>query len=129
MTQRVDFKARPFGGEDINKIVAQAWRRKCNACHNRDATVRIATFAPLAELSGPQLALLSDTTPGGLPEPVTMRNGDKYVRAGEVFICTSCRPLAEKAVAKHPSSWFVDIDPGAAPDKPVFRREYASRPA
>lgn len=121
---RVAFKDKPFAGAPVEGIVARALNRRCNGCQNRQATIRISTFAPLADLTADQLVMLDATTPGGLPEPFAAKGGERYVRVGEVFICSSCRPAAEKAVARHPSAWFVDIDTGAAPDKPVFRREY-----
>jgi|APSaa5957512576_1039674.scaffolds.fasta_scaffold77040_2 hypothetical protein len=96
------------------EVHIKALNKKCAGC-GAPAEVQIKLFAPLDEISEFQAGVVGELNGGILPIVDTV-NG-QYVRMSMAACCALCRPAAERAVAKHPSTWFVDFD---LPPKDTF---------
>jgi hypothetical protein len=109
-----------LGGEDPYEIHKAILNKRCTACGmSADTTLKL--FAPLNELKVDALAFIAAQL-GSTKIPVVETKSGKYVRVSTAYACARCAPEAERVAAKHPSSWFVDIERA-----PREARSYALR--
>lgn len=98
---------RSLGGEDPRDIHRAMLNKRCTAC-GMAAENTLKLFAPLVELSAPTIAFIGAQHEGRIP--VVETKSGRYVRVSTAYACARCSPEAERVAAKHPSSWFVDIE-------------------
>jgi len=85
--------------------------RKCDAC-SQVAIVKAISMAAIAELNSTEagqawLLRLAKDNEGRVP--VVELTYGKFVKIGEAFACTRCRPTLEKDIARKPSWVLVEF--------------------
>lgn len=95
-------------GYDVADIHRAVLNKRCTAC-GMPAETTLKLFAPLSELKADTLAFIAVQHDGARIPVVDTKSG-KYVRVSVAYACSRCSPEAERVAAKHPSSWFVDIE-------------------
>jgi hypothetical protein len=105
------------GKTTAEEVYVKSLGKSCLVC-GAPALVSIRMFAPMAELDRIQLFKLSLAHEGQVPVVDTIYG--KFVRVSQVHACKSCSPTAQREAAKHPSSWFVEIDEGPGAERTLI---------
>lgn len=113
---QVIHRKRLFNGRTAEEVHTEVTGQRCSGC-GAPAPVAVRVYAPLGEVAVDYLAALSVQFDGSVPV-VETKHG-KFVRVAQAFACARCTPALERTAAKHPSSWFVDIDRGPGPERPT----------
>ncbi len=110
-----------FTAQEVHAHLAFPPDAKC-ACGQRPA-MRALTMCELAEATKTEeVAQLLERMPQALVERTVMLRGSDgkpipYLRMGIAYACKGCTPLLEKALAKAPSHWVVEINRGPTADR------------
>lgn len=97
--------------------------KTCTGCGSKKVALRIKAFAPIEWLErssqgGAFLLMLAAQHGGRIPVAEFIYG--PFVRISDVYACDNCKRHAEKAAAKHPSSWIIEFDRGPSAEKKVI---------